>query len=197
MSIFVKICGLSTAEQVDAAVSAGADAVGFVFAKSVRRVSPATAAQLGAAVPAGVKKVAVMLHATDAELQTVLREFKPDVLQTDASDFMQLNVPDDIEQWSVFREGDSTVATDGTYIYEGRKSGAGQTVNWTAAAKIAQRGNMMLAGGLAANNIAVAIATVTPFGVDVSSAVESAPGMKDARLIKEFINAARAAEAHL
>ncbi len=197
MSIFVKICGLSTAEQVDAAVSAGADAVGFVFAKSVRRVSPATAAQLSAAVPAGVKKVAVMLHATDAELQTVLREFKPDVLQTDASDFMQLNVPDDIEQWSVFREGDSTVATDGTYIYEGRKSGAGQTVNWTAAAKIAQRGNMMLAGGLAANNIAVAIATVTPFGVDVSSAVESAPGMKDARLIKEFINAARAAEAHL
>lgn len=197
MSIFVKICGLSTAEQVDAAVSAGADAVGFVFAKSIRRVSPATAAQLAAAVPADVKKIAVMLHATDEELQSVLREFKPDVLQIDASDLLHLNVPDDIEQWPVFREGDSPAATDKIYIYEGKKSGSGETVDWVTAAEVAQRGNMMLAGGLAANNIAEAIATVTPFGIDVSSAVESAPGIKDAQLIKEFINAARAAEAHL
>ena len=197
MSIFVKICGLSTAEQVDAAVSAGADAVGFVFAKSIRRVSPATAAQLAAAVPAGIKKIAVMLHATDEELQSVLREFKPDVLQIDASDLLHLNVPDDIEQWPVFREGGSPAATDEIYIYEGRKSGSGETVDWVTAAEVAQRGNMMLAGGLSANNIAEAIATVTPFGIDVSSAVESAPGIKDAQLIKEFINAARAAETHL
>jgi phosphoribosylanthranilate isomerase len=197
VSIFVKICGLSTAEQVDAALSAGADAIGFVFADSVRRVSPATAAQLGAAIPAGIKKVAVMLHATDEELQAVLREFKPDALQTDASDFAQLDVPDNIERWPVFREGDSPAATDETYIYEGKKSGSGQTVDWTMAAKIARQGNMMLAGGLAANNVAGAIVTVAPFGVDVSSAVESAPGIKDAQLIKEFIKAARAAEAHL
>jgi phosphoribosylanthranilate isomerase len=197
VSLLVKICGLSTVEQVDAALEAGADAIGFVFTKSVRQISPATAVQICAAVPSSVKLVAVMLHPSAAELQDVLQEFQPDVLQTDAEDFATLNVPDSIERWPVFREGDSPASTDGTYIYEGKKSGSGQTVDWPAAAKVAQHGNMMLAGGLAANNIAAAITIVRPHGVDVSSAVESSPGQKDAQLIRDFINAARAAEAHL
>jgi len=198
--MFVKICGLSRAEHVQAAVAAGADAVGFVFAESVRRVEPPQAAALAKEVPDTVRKVAVMLHPTNEEWQRVLREFSPDVLQTDAEDFPGLDVPDAIECWPVYREGNratDTFGTDqaapGTFLYEGAKSGQGETVDWSRAADIARRGNMILAGGLGADNVAEAIATVRPFGVDVSSAVESAPGVKDPVLIKEFVMAARAA----
>ena len=115
--IFVKICGLQTADQVDAAVESGADAVGFVFAESVRRVTAQVAANLSASLPAHVKSVAVMLHPSDEELQRVLHDFQPDVLQTDALDFATLNVPDSIEQWPVFREGGASPSTNGTYIF--------------------------------------------------------------------------------
>lgn len=200
--MLVKICGLSKAEHVRAAVAAGADAVGFVFASSVRRVEPSHAAAIASDVPDTVKKVAVMLHPTDDEWQRVLREFSPNVLQTDAEDFAGLDVPESIECWPVYREGNVVPDTvfslgnrvSGTFLYEGAKSGQGETVDWSRAAEIARQGNMILAGGLAAHNVAEAIATVRPFGVDVSSAVESAPGEKDSLLIEEFVMAARAAE---
>jgi len=194
MSILVKICGLSDVEHVNAAVEAGADAVGFVFAESVRQVTPEKAAAISAGVPSHVKRVAVMLHPTNDEWQNVLAQFVPDVLQTDAEDFAALDVPDSVVRWPVFREGKARSETLDTYVYEGRKSGQGDTVDWSQAATIAIQGNMILAGGLAASNVAAAIATVRPYGVDVSSAVESEPGQKDVQLINEFVSAARAAE---
>lgn len=194
MSMLVKICGLSTAEDVVAAVDAGADAVGFVFANSVRKVSPLTAASISRLVPDSVKRVAVMLHPSNDEWQAVLRNFRPDVLQTDADDFDRLDVPAAIERWPVYREGEGLPATEGTYLYEGRKSGQGKTVDWSMAARIARGGQMVLAGGLNAENVGQAITTVRPFGVDVSSAVETEPGRKDVGLIRNFIKAARAAE---
>jgi len=194
MSVFVKICGLGKPEHVHAAVDAGADAIGFVFAESVRRVTPAEATAISAAVPTHIKRVAVMLHPTNVEWQEVLGEFVPDVLQTDAEDFATLDVPASVERWPVYREGGARPDARDTYIYEGQKSGKGETVDWSRAATIAGEGNMILAGGLAAANVAEAIAVVRPFGVDVSSAVESAPGQKDARLISEFVSAAKAAE---
>lgn len=197
MSLLVKICGLSQAEHVEAAIDAGADAVGFVFAKSVREVTPQQAASLTASVPAHVKRVAVMLHPTDEEWQQVLQVFAPDVLQTDAQDFAKLNAPASVEQWPVYREGGIEPDTTGRYVFEGPKSGQGETVDWSRAARIAANGNMILAGGLGAKNVAEAIATVRPCGVDVSSAVESAPGQKDEYLIQQFISAARAAENNL
>lgn len=202
--MFVKICGLSTREHVDAALAAGADAVGFVFAESVRRVDPAHAAAITNEIPDTVKKVAVMLHPTNEEWQRVYRDFAPDVLQTDAEDFADLEVPETIERWPVYREGNRVTDTfkgglksSATFLYEGAKSGSGQTVDWSRAADIARRGKMILAGGLGVANVAEAIATVRPFGVDVSSAVESAPGVKDPVLIEEFVKAARAAEKDL
>ena len=196
--MFVKICGLSSAEQVQAAVDAGADAVGFVFADSVRRIDPADAAAISNTVPDTIKKVAVMLHPSNEEWEVVLGAFRPDVLQTDAGDFPGLNVPGNIECWPVFREGNKVTDTLlSRFVYEGPKSGQGETVDWAQAATVARRGNMILAGGLSASNVGEAIATVRPFGVDVSSAVESAPGEKDPDMIREFISAARAAESEL
>ncbi len=197
MSVFVKICGLSKADDVHAAVEAGADAIGFVFAKSVRQITAAQAAAISAAVPAHIKRVAVMLHPANEEWQAVLREFLPNALQTDAEDFALLDVPHSVEQWPVFREGGLEPDTSGTYVYEGHKSGQGVSVDWSLAAEFARDGNMILAGGLAVPNVAEAIATVRPFGVDVSSAVESAPGQKDEQLIKNFLSAVRAAEKNL
>ncbi len=204
--MLVKVCGLGTQEQVRAAVAAGADAIGFVFADSVRRVTPARAAEISKSAKGEAKRVAVMLHPSDDEWQQVLAEFGPDVLQTDADDFESLDVPDHIECWPVYREsvmvsGTVTATVSGTgtgaFVYEGARSGQGETVDWTQAAAIARQGRMILAGGLDASNVAEAIRTVRPYGVDVSSGVESAPGKKDTDLIREFIKAARAAEKDL
>lgn len=193
MSLLVKICGMTDAEAVQAAVGAGADAVGFVFAESPRRVTPEQARSIATFVPEGVLRVAVMLHPDDDAWQEVLEVFGPDVLQTDARDFEALDVPAHVQRWPVLREGDAVDHVPSQFVYEGRVSGRGETIDWDRAAELAKRGRMILAGGLDADNVAAALARVRPFGVDVSSAVESAPGRKDPRRIREFINAARSA----
>jgi phosphoribosylanthranilate isomerase len=196
MTLFIKICGLRTADDVAAAVASGADAIGFVFAESLRRVTPTAAARAAAGAPARIKRVAVMRHPEPALWQEVLDGFRPDVLQTDADDLEALDVPAATATWPVYREGRPVppASIAGTWLYEGPASGAGNAVDWKLAAGYALRGRMILAGGLDAGNVARAIATVAPWGVDVSSGVESAPGVKDPDLISRFIRAARAAE---
>ncbi|MEQ8205400.1 MAG: phosphoribosylanthranilate isomerase [Woeseia sp.] len=192
----VKICGLTDKLAVTAAIDAGADAVGFVFAASPRQISASLAAEIASDVPAHVQRVAVMRHPSNAEWQEVLATFAPDVLQTDVDDFLQLEVPANIERWPVYREGAVTPDTilPATFLYEGSNSGAGEQVDWGVAAEYARRGQMILAGGLSAANVAAAIANVAPWGVDVSSAVESAPGRKDVAKIAAFVTAARSAQ---
>jgi len=196
MSVLVKICGLRDAATVEAAVAAGANALGFVFAESVRRVTPAEARAAAGQVPEGVLRVAVMRHPSNDEWQSVLSEFAPDVLQTDIEDFAALDVPDNVIRWPVVREGSAAVADElpEVFVYEGVDSGVGAKVDWSRAADVAALGRMILAGGLATDNVATAIRIVGPWGVDVSSAVESSPGQKDIDKISQFINAVRAAE---
>ena len=196
MSICVKICGLTDRSSLESAIDAGADAVGFVFhGRSPRNLSLAQARELAAAVPANVQKVAVMLHPDAQVCEAILKGLAPDVLQTDAGDFDYLTVPDHIERWPVVREHEwaelPTLA--GRFVYEGRYSGQGEQVDWARAAILAGRGEMILAGGLNVANVAEAIRTVGPWGVDVSSAVESSPGKKDSRMIREFVSAAKEA----
>lgn len=192
----MKICGIRDAGMAAVAVEAGADAVGFVFAESPRRVTPAEACAAAAAIPGGVSKVAVMRHPAADAWAAVCREFAPEVLQTDAGDFASLDVPAEVARWPVLREGVAAAGDvpAGVFVYEGPSSGSGQTVDWSRAAAFARRGRMILAGGLTPDNVAAAIAEVRPWGVDVSSGVECAPGQKDADLIREFIGAVRAAE---
>ena len=196
MTVLVKICGLRGAEHVAVAVAAGANAIGFVFAESVRRVTPQAARALAAEIPTHVRRVAVMRHPSNDEWAEVLEVFSPDVLQTDAEDLIALDVPDSVTLWPVVREGGavSEYHADAEFVYEGTNSGQGETVDWSLAASIAKRGRMILAGGLSPANIATAIQTVRPFGVDVSSGVESRPGEKSSDLIRQFISAVRTAE---
>lgn len=192
MTPFVKICGLRHAAAVEAAVAAGADAVGFVFAPSVRRVSAHEAELAAKRVPRQVLRVAVMLHPSPEEWREVAKIFRPDVLQTDAADFEYLDVPPEIARWPVLREGTALpeILPD-PFVYEGATSGCGERVDWRTAATLAKRGRMLLAGGLDRNNVARAIAEVAPWGLDVSSAVESTPGTKDPALIQAFLTAAK------
>lgn len=193
MSVIIKICGLTGAGDVSAAIDAGADALGFVIAESKRRVSAEHAAEISRQVPAGVLRVAVMLHPTQEEWQAVARVFRPDVLQTDAADFEHLEVSGDIERWPVFREGDTGqhAAEHGTFVYEGQRSGQGETVDWQHAARLARTGRMILAGGLGPHNVAEAVRTVRPYGVDASSSLESAPGRKSAEKMTAYVAAAK------
>ena len=140
--MFVKICGLSNEEHLQVAVDAGADAVGFVFADSVRQIDPKCAAEIANKVPDTVKKVAVMLHPSNDAWQEVLREFSPDVLQTDAEDFDSLDVPEEVDCWPVYRENNRVTVpllrVTVPFVYEGARSGSGEAVDWAAAAEVAK-----------------------------------------------------------
>jgi phosphoribosylanthranilate isomerase len=195
VAIWVKICGLTTRDAVEAAVAAGADAIGFVFAPSRRQVTAAQATQLAHGVPRRIPRVAVMLHPTQSQLDEVWSTFRPDVLQTDAGDLQTLRVPLGLGVMPVVRGGGG-VALQPKYqriLFEGPVSGVGSTSDWNGAAQLARSTQLVLAGGLNATNVADAIAVVRPYGVDVSSGVEASPGVKDPARIHEFVQRARAA----
>jgi phosphoribosylanthranilate isomerase len=199
VALWVKICGLTTRDAVEAAVAAGADAVGFVFAPSKRQVTAALGTQLAQGVPRRILRVAVMLHPTQSELDEVWSEFRPDVLQTDVGDLQTLRVPMGLRVMPVVRGGGGVglkpdlQPKHSRLLFEGPVSGVGSTSDWSAAAQLARTTQLVLAGGLNATNIADAIAAVRPFGVDVSSGVEASPGIKDPARIHEFVQRARAA----
>ena len=192
--MLIKICGLRTPDDVAAAVAAGADALGFVFEPSPRRVSPEQAQALCGGLAAGVIRVAVMRHPTDAEWARVRDVFAPDWLQTDAGDFAVLGRLD-CEPLPVYRDNDPPAGTwPGCILFEGARSGHGERADWRSAARVAARTRVILAGGLDSGNVVEAIETVRPWGVDVSSGVERTRGVKDCRKITEFVACVRAAE---
>jgi phosphoribosylanthranilate isomerase len=193
VTLWIKICGLTTPEGVSAATDAGADAIGFVFAPSKRRVSAHEAARLARNVRG--MRVAVMQHPQQGELDEVWSDFRPDALQTDIEDLARLRVPAGLEVIPVIRAGQRPAVLPSRVLFEGARSGTGETADWAAAAQLAREAQLVLAGGLNVANVATAIASVRPWGVDVSSGVESAPGIKDPARIHEFVRAARAAAA--
>ena len=196
MTVFVKICGLTDANAVDAAVDAGAEAVGFVFhPPSPRHLSPGRAAVLSRRVPPEVLRVAVTLHPRPDEVEEILESFAPDAWQSDAGDFAALSLAEAIEQWPVLRSGAATAIRARRVLFESPVSGGGVRADWTAAAAMARRCELILGGGLDAANVGAAIAEVRPFGVDVSSGVERMPGVKDPRRIRDFVRAVRQASA--
>jgi phosphoribosylanthranilate isomerase len=120
--------------------------------------------------------------------------FRPDVLQTDIDDLPALQLPAGLQVTPVIRAGREVPnPLPARLLFEGPVSGTGETTDWTAAAKLAARTQLILAGGLKPANVAAAIAVARPFGVDVSSGVEAQPGVKDPAKIHEFVRNARAA----
>ena len=197
-SLFIKICGMTTPAAVAASVAGEVDAIGFVFAPSVRRVSPLRAAELAAPARHRVACVAVTRHPTRADIDDILRDFRPDILQTDLDDLEKLDLPRELAVLPVMRPGPRPAcAVPRRVLFEGPVSGSGQTTDWDIAAELALRSELILAGGLDAVNVGIAVRRVRPFGVDVSSGVEDGPGVKSADKIEKFVAAARFAALEL
>jgi phosphoribosylanthranilate isomerase len=202
VTVWIKICGLTTPDAVAAALDAGADAIGFVFAKSVRQVTPDVARRLAAPARGRAHCVAVTRHPTQQDIDDIVAIFKPDVLQTDTADLPDLRLPAQLQLLPVFRGASDPVGGDRgadnesdtlplRLLFEGATSGAGVPCDWTAARRVARRTELVLAGGLNPANVAAAIAAVQPFGVDVSTGVEARPGVKSPVEIANFVRAAR------
>jgi len=192
--MWVKICGLTTPEALGAALEMGVDAVGFVFAASPRRVTPEFAARLARPARHRARCVAVVRHPVQEEIDQVLKVFAPDVLQGDLTELAGLRLPASLAQLPVLRAMNTAPATlPGRILFESAVSGTGLRADWGAAALLARRTELVLAGGLDGANVGAAIAAVRPFGVDVSSGVEERPGVKSPAAITQFVQAARAA----
>ena len=198
MSLFVKICGMTRPEAVNAAVGGGADAVGFVFhPPSPRFLSPQRAAELAGAVPPHVQRVAVMLRPRQTDWEEVFDSFKPDCIQADADCLAALRLPKGIGRLPVYRDHEQfdaeNFSLDIPCLFESAVSGMARPPSWERAAHLARCTSVVLAGGLDPGNVAEAVRRVRPWGVDVSSGVESSPGVKDPRRVRDFIRAARRA----
>ncbi len=193
---WIKICGMNSEAAVSAALNAGVDAIGFVFAPSVRQVSVERARELALPARGRVSCIAVTQHPTQTQLDDIVNIFRPDILQTDIEDFTDLQLPMTLSRLPVLRSGASIAsgeALPARVLFEGPRSGTGQTSDWDQAATLAQQTHLLLAGGLTEHNVAAAIVRVRPMGVDTSSGVEERPGIKSAAKITAFVRAARAA----
>jgi phosphoribosylanthranilate isomerase len=198
--VFVKICGITRLEDAETAITLGAGAIGFVFwPGSPRFIDPYRAREIVSRVPAFVTTVgvfvnqpahtingvasvarvgAVQLHGEEGPpyAASIVRPVIKAIWQVDASV---------IDMWpahvTLLVDADDPV----------RRGGTGEKANWASAAVLARRRRMLLAGGLNADNVAAAVAQVQPFGIDVSSGVESRPGIKDPERMTALFEALR------
>lgn len=206
----VKICGIGAAEDASTAVEAGANALGFNFwTKSPRHISPAEAARIIETVPTDVWKVGVFVDEPIERVMTIAAEAGIDAVQLHGSEgpdyWGRLHFPRRIKAFKVGRgfelaeisRFDAATAFLLDASVAGMVGGTGRVFDWTIAQEAKQFGNILLAGGLRPHNVKEAIRTVHPWGVDVCSGVESAPGKKDLQKIRDFVRLAREAETEM
>jgi phosphoribosylanthranilate isomerase len=197
-ALWIKICGITDAAAVTAALQAGVDAIGFVLSPSPRQLQAVQAAQLAAPARGRALCIAVTRHPSQQLLDEIARDFNPDGWQTDIDDLTVLRVPRQLPILPVLRSGSAALESPPRrFLFEGPVSGQGVTSDWNEAARLATQSQLILAGGLAPDNVAAAIAAVRPFGVDVSSGVEERPGKKSPVLIADFVARARVAHEQL
>ncbi len=207
MSVIVKICGITNLADGEAAIEAGADALGFVFyEKSPRSVTPEAAAEIIRQLPPFVMKVGVFVNAAPETVLRVAGECGLTLLQfhgDEAPDFCRqfglmsmkaLRVRDEGSLQTLLEYSTDAWLLDAYSPHQ--PGGTGETFNWNLATQAQSWGRpIFLAGGLTPENVGTAIAQVRPFGVDVSSGVEASPGRKDHAKVKAFVKAAKAAAA--
>lgn len=212
MSLLVKICGLSTRETLETALDAGADMVGFVFfPPSPRHVPLETGRDLGRQVKRRALKVALTVDADDATLDNIMDALSPDIFQLHGKesvarlrDIKQKFGRPVMKAVPVATAADLAVLPGYAAVAERilfdarapkdatRPGGLGEPFDWHLLENLDLELPYMVSGGLHADNVAQALRVTGAAGVDVSSGVESAPGVKDPELIKAFIRAARA-----
>lgn len=212
MSVAVKICGLSQPESVDAALKAGARYLGFVFfEKSPRNVTPAKAAALAADVPLGIARVGLFVNPDDAALQSTLAHVPLDIIQLHGHESparvaevkaltglpvmkaVGISEASDLDAlWDYGLVADMLLVDAKPPKDAALPGGNGLAFDWRLLVGRQMVRPWLLAGGLTPDNVAQAIRLTRAPGVDVSSGVESAPGVKDAEKIRQFVSRATA-----
>lgn len=205
MQVKVKICGITNVADALAAIEAGADALGFVFyEKSPRHITPEQAAVVIQALPPFISKVGLFVDATPETVRSTVASTGIDTLQ-----FHGMETPDFCKAFrmtvvkAIRVQGSKSLKDLGHYpvsgilldsFVPGQQGGTGAKFDWSLALEAKRVGKpIILAGGLKPQNVEEAIRSVNPYGVDVSSGVESAPGRKDIAKVRDFISAARGA----
>ncbi|MBR0991065.1 phosphoribosylanthranilate isomerase [Bradyrhizobium japonicum] len=214
MSLLVKICGLTTRETLQTALEAGADMVGFVFfPPSPRHVSLELGRELGRQAKGRALKVALTVDADDASLDNIMDALSPDIFQLHGKESVarlrdikqrfgrpvMKAVPVEVAADLAVLPGYTAVAD--RILFDARPpkdatrpGGLGTPFDWRLLGNLELKLPYMVSGGLHAQNVAEALRVTGAGGVDVSSGVESAPGVKDPEMIKAFIRAARASQ---
>jgi phosphoribosylanthranilate isomerase len=214
MSLIVKICGLSTRETLDAALQAGADMVGFVFfSPSPRHLGLEKARDLGRQAKGRATKVALSVDADDATLGNIVDALQPDILQLHGRETvarvrdikqkfgLQVMKVLAVESLADLVPLPGYAAVADRILFDARApkeatrpGGLGAVFDWHVLENLDLKLPFMVSGGLDAGNVAEAVRVTRAGGVDVSSGVESSPGVKDPDMIRAFIRAARATE---
>jgi phosphoribosylanthranilate isomerase len=203
----VKVCGITNEEDAQLAVEAGANALGFNFYRgSPRYITPARAREIIQTVQAPFLKVGVFVNPTEAQLAKAAAQIPLDVIQLHG-DNCPAEFSGSYRIWRSITAGDVTSLDNAcakagggearsaeAYVFDTPSpefGGSGKCFDWSLAAAFAYR--KIIAGGLDATNVADAIRTAQPWGVDACSRLEASPGKKDGQRVRDFVNAALAA----
>lgn len=205
MPTSIKFCGLTRPVDVDHAVALGVQAIGFVLVpSSARFITPKLAAIIRRRLPAGIQAVALLRNPTVDEVKVALDTIQPDLLQfhgDESPEFCEqhqsaywravpMGQPQDLQDWARRFANAEALLLDAHV--PGANGGTGRRFDWAAVQKTSKP--VVLAGGLDPDNVADAIATLRPAWVDVSSGIESAPGIKSAQKMDRFVAQVRQAD---
>jgi phosphoribosylanthranilate isomerase len=203
----IKFCGVTRAIDIERAIVLGVDAIGLILAtRSPRRLEPAQARELRAALPPFVSAVALVMDAEPASLRAIIDRVRPNLIQFHGSE-----LPEDCTRAGVsylkavpmaIPEGAAIYASRypdaAGYVFDshgaGEPGGSGRRFDWSQLPRALKR-PLILAGGLTPDNVFDAVRAVRPWAVDVSSGIESEPGIKDEDRMRRFVDAVRAADA--
>jgi phosphoribosylanthranilate isomerase len=203
----IKFCGLTRAEDVRLAVELGVDYIGLVFApRSPRRLLLGQARMLRDLVPEEIGVVALVMDNPRQDIEQIVETLQPDVLQFHGAEDDGFAVALARPFWKAIAmggQGESAFASLAAYpnasgfLFDGHaageQGGSGQRFDWRQM-PVATEKPCLLAGGLTPENVALALRTARPWGVDVSSGIETAPGEKDAEKMRRFVDAVRMAD---
>jgi phosphoribosylanthranilate isomerase len=200
--LFVKICGITTEADALLCISLGADAIGFIFAPSVRQVAVQTAGDIVKRLPPEILTVGVFRDEAPQRVVEMVHQAGLGAAQlhghesSQETQWIRARLPMVIK---AFPAGDRTIERFGDFgadylLVDGDTPGSGEVFDWRLAEGVVDRTRMIVSGGLRPDNVAQAVAHLRPAGVDVASGVESGPGRKDPLLVREFIVNARNAE---
>jgi phosphoribosylanthranilate isomerase len=199
--LFVKICGVTSEADALLAVGLGADAVGFIFAPSPRQISASAVADIVKRLPHEVLTVGVFRDEAPARVVEVANHIGLGAVQLHGHEtaedcrWVRERVPCTIKGFSA---GDRTIHRFAEFgadylLIDGPSPGSGQVFDWRLGEGVVDPGRLIVSGGLQPDNVGEAIAHLHPFGVDVASGVEAAPGRKDPQLVQAFVANAREA----